>query len=245
MIQKTSSSIAGGGSRTAASDQVRAMVREFEEQIVLGRIRPRERLVEDDLIDALGAKRHVIRELLAELDRLGLVRRVPNRGSEVRDFSPKEIEDIYELRTLLECEAARRIPSPAPAELVWALKEIQGEHDHAVATGDLGHAFRANRAFHSTLFAACGNAALAEAIEENARRVHGVRFYSLADPRLLERARLEHWAMIHALESGQRNELVSLCQQHLPPSRAAYVAANPAVSRLLAPDNPKGESESQ
>ncbi len=239
MIENALSQIAERTHRETAAAQVRAMVREFEEEIVLGRIRPRERLIEDDLMRALGAKRHVVREVLAELDRLGLIRRIPNRGAEVRDFARKEIEDIYELRALLECEAARRIPSPAPAELLVALKDIQNEHDRAVIAQDLCQAFRTNQAFHTILFAACGNTALNESIEDLARRVHGVRFYGLTDPRLLEAARLEHWAMIHALERGERDALVSLCRNHLPPSRAAYLQAHPSVSELSAPSSLK------
>jgi len=146
---------------------------------------------------------------------------------------------------LLECEAARRIPDPAPKALIWELKEIQGEHDLAVSTANLGHAFRANRAFHTTLFSACGNVALADAIEENARRVHGVRFYSLADPHLREASREQHWAMIDALENGQRDKLIKLCRDHLPASRDAYFVANPAGSRLFALNNPKSGSTSQ
>src|SRR5690606_4222357 len=82
-----------------------AAVRVLEEDIVLGSLHPRERLIEDDLIRRFGFKRHVAREVLAELARRGLVERRKNVGCEVRAFSPQEVAELYQLRELLEAEA--------------------------------------------------------------------------------------------------------------------------------------------
>ncbi len=216
--------------RPSPAALVQRIVLELEERIVLGRFRPRQRLVEDDLMALWDAKRHTVREALAEVERMGLVRRTPNKGAEVRDFSTREIEDIYALRILLEGAAAERIVDAAPEDLPEQLRTIQALHDAAVHSGDLHAAFRANQTFHTALFAACGNLALAEAIEEQARRVHGVRFHSLLSPKLLEHARCEHWAMIQAVEARDREALVSLCREHLPPSREAYARAHPPIA---------------
>src|SRR3546814_1095337 len=82
-------------------------VRVLEEDIVLGSLHPRERLIEDDLIRRFGFKRHAAREVLAELARRGLVERRKNFGCEVRAFAPQEVAELYHLRELLEAEAAR------------------------------------------------------------------------------------------------------------------------------------------
>ena len=66
---------------------------------------------------------------------------------------------------------------------------------------------------------------LGQAIEEYARRTHPIRFGSLASPGYRERARQEHWAMIHALRDGDRDALMALCRDHLLPSRDAYLAS--------------------
>src|SRR3546814_9227815 len=79
-------------------------VRVLEEDIVLGSLHPRERLIEDDLIRRFGFKRHAAREVLAELARRGLVERRKNFGSEVRAFEPQEVAELYQLRELLEAE---------------------------------------------------------------------------------------------------------------------------------------------
>jgi len=203
-----------------------AAVRVLEEDIVLGSLHPRERLIEDDLIRRFGFKRHVAREVLAELARRGLVERRKNVGCEVRAFSPQEVAELYQLRELLEAEAARILPCPLPAAALRQLIDIQREHDRAVADADPRAVFHTNQRFHETLFGFCQNGVLQKAIHEYARQTHAIRFSSLVDASYRERARQEHWAIIEALREARRDDLVRLCRAHLAPSRDAYLAVN-------------------
>ena len=207
------------------TDRVRSIAAALEEEIVLGWLMPRERLVEEELAERLGVKRHVVREALAELERVGLVERIPNRGAVVRLLDPVEVRQIYSVREALETLAAEQIPLPAPPELLARLDAIQQLHGTAIASGDARAAFRANMAFHEALFGACGNPHLVELIQGMAQKVHGARSITAASPEHLALAREEHLAMIAALAAGDRPRLVALCRQHLGPSRDAYIAA--------------------
>jgi DNA-binding GntR family transcriptional regulator len=204
------------------SQSLQQVTERLEEDIVFGRRRPRERLVEEDLVAQFGAKKHVIRQALVELERMGLVERKRNKGAMVRDYTPRDVEQIFAVRELLEAEAARQIPLPAPPEVVAELKALFEVHSAATEAGDLRTAFRSNIRFHQCLFRACGNAYLAEAIDAAAFRAHGVRFYSLAKPDLLRQARDDHAGMIECLASGDRQRLVELCVRHLKPTVKAY-----------------------
>src|SRR4051794_17053781 len=66
------------------------MVRKLEEDIVLGRRHPRERLVEQDLCADFDTHRGDVRLALFELEKMGIVERIPNRGAIVRDLKPRE-----------------------------------------------------------------------------------------------------------------------------------------------------------
>uniref|UniRef100_UPI003F708212 GntR family transcriptional regulator n=1 Tax=Elioraea sp. TaxID=2185103 RepID=UPI003F708212 len=90
------------------------LVGRITEDILFGRLLPRERLVEDDLVARFGATRHAVRAALQTLAREGLAVHHRNRGAQVRSFTPAEVEEITEVRELLHAEAARRIPLPAP-----------------------------------------------------------------------------------------------------------------------------------
>jgi DNA-binding GntR family transcriptional regulator len=202
------------------------LVTMLEEDIVFGRLHPRERLVEDELMERFGAKRHAVREALATLDRMGLVERRRNVGALVRSFSAREVEELYAVRALLETEAVRLIKFPVPADHLEHLIAVQTQHDAAVKSHDARKVFRSNLAFHQALFGLTGNETLRRAIAEYARQAHPIRFASLVSPDYRERARGEHWQMIEALRLGDRKALVALCAAHLLPSRDAYLSAN-------------------
>ncbi|KQU51595.1 GntR family transcriptional regulator [Bosea sp. Leaf344] len=209
----------------ANAERMRAVAGTIEEEIVLGWLLPRERLIEEDLAARFGVKRHLVREALAELERVGLVERIPNRGAAVKLLEPEAVRQIYSVREALETLAAEQIRLPAAPEVLAALREIQQRHADAVAAGDARAAFRANMAFHEALFAACGNRHLLELIQMMAQKVHGARSFTAASPEHLALARDEHFAMIAALDAADRPRLVALCRAHLAPSRDAYIAA--------------------
>jgi len=217
----------GTGNQTpmTASNGLDGAISRLEEDIVFGRRRPRERLIEEDLVAQFGAKKHVVRQALAELERMGLVERKRNKGACVRDYSPEDVQQIFAVREILEAEAARQIPLPAPKSLTDSLRAIYREHSQAVDADDLARAFRVNIRFHQTLFGACGNPYLVEAINTFAFKSHAVRSYSLAKPELLHNARNEHAAMIEAIKQGGRERLVELCIAHLKPPVKAYIDA--------------------
>ncbi|HQS07454.1 MAG TPA: GntR family transcriptional regulator [Xanthobacteraceae bacterium] len=208
-----------------------AMVAALEEDIVLGRLHPRERLIEEDLIARFGATRHLARQALIELDRMGLIERIPNRGAQVRSYTVEEVEQLYVLRGLLEAEAARLIALPMPADDLAELKALQVTHDTAIAAGEVAAIFRANLAFHRKLFSCCRNVFLSDAITAAAQRAHGIRFLVLTAPHEREAARQEHHAMIAAIEALDSDLLVQLCRNHLPASKAAYLRAFGQVPR--------------
>lgn len=202
---------------------VRQAVEALEEDIVFGYLHPRERLVEDDLRERFGLKRHVVRMVLQELEQMGLIERKKNIGACVKSYSVKEVIDLYTVREILECSCARQIKLPVTAEQLEALMAVQREHDRAVATSDLRSAFRANIAFHKTLFALSDNSVLNEMIEIAAQRAHTIRSLSMVYQHLLEKARLDHWAMTEAIRECDQERLVALCRDHLLPSRNAYL----------------------
>lgn len=202
-----------------------AVIESLEEDIVFGRLHPRERLVEDELINRFGIKRHIARAALESLEHLGLVERRKNVGAFVRAFSPRQVKELYQVRAALEKEAARCIPFPVPAERLEALITIQQQHDAAVAAGQARQIFRLNLLFHRQLFQLTDNETLIQAIDEYARQTHAIRFLSLLSPAYREQARAEHWHIIEALRAGDRKRLVRLCGAHLLPSRDAYLSA--------------------
>jgi DNA-binding GntR family transcriptional regulator len=197
----------------------------LEEDIVLGRRHPRERLVEQDLCDRFNTHRGDVRLALFELEKKGIVQRIPNRGAMVRDLTPRDVMDIYAVREELEVMAARILPFPMAAADLAKLEEIAKSHSAAIDSDDMLTVFYANLHFHQTLFGLCGNACLIETIRQLEQKVYGIRFYANAFPEALDRARRDHLDMVEALRAGRRDDLIALTRRHLKPSPQAYIRA--------------------
>jgi DNA-binding GntR family transcriptional regulator len=211
--------------RVGAPTRAGLIAASLEEDIVLGRRHPRERLIEQDLCDRFSTHRGDVRLALFELEKKGLIERIPNRGAMVRDLTPKEVKEIYAVREELEVMAARILPFPVSAANLAKLDEMQKKHSAAVDAGDMLTVFYANLHFHQTLFGLCGNACLIETIERLAQKVYGIRSYANAFPEALNQVRRDHIAMIDALRGSRRKELIELTRRHLQPSRDAYIRA--------------------
>jgi len=201
------------------------IARSIEEDIVLGRRLPRERLIEQDLCDRFDTHRGDVRLALFELEKKGLIERIPNRGAMVRGLTPQEVLEIYAVREELEVMAVRIIPFPVAAGDIGRLEKLQRQHTAAIGSGDLLTMFYSNLRFHQVLFGLCGNSCLIETIDLLAQKVYGIRSYANAFPQSLERARLDHVEMIKALRRSRRDELISLTRRHLKPSPEAYIKA--------------------
>src|SRR6266851_6460450 len=117
--------------------QLAKLVKAIKFDIIFGRLRPRERLIEDELVEHFGVSRHVVRAAFVELERLGIVVRRPNRGAVVRDHSVREIDDLYDMLAHLLKEAAMRMPMPPSRDVIADLDSLHKNYCEAVAREDL------------------------------------------------------------------------------------------------------------
>ncbi len=212
-----------------------AVVEGLQLDIIRGALAPREHLVEDELMRRFGASRYAVRRALEELQSLGLATRAENRGTRIRGYSPNEVQDLYDLRELLETGAALRIPMPVAPALVTALTRVQKQHDSASRKGDLFRAFTLNEEFHCTLFGACPNELLRKTIAQHSLQVQPVRMRFFHDERRRREAGEEHWEMIDAVKAGDGKALARICGRHLSLSKAAYLKTHAlsAVPRIV------------
>jgi DNA-binding GntR family transcriptional regulator len=199
--------------------------------IISGGLQPREHLVEDEVMRRFGASRYAVRRAFEELQSLGLATRTENRGTRIRGYTPDEVADLYDMRELLETGAVLRIPVPVATELIDELVRIQKQHDTAARRKDLYRLHTANDEFHRTLFGACPNALLTEAIANYSLQVQPVRMRFVHDERRRVQAGQEHWEMIDALKADDLKALARACGRHLSLSKAAYLKVHGLVRR--------------
>ncbi len=196
----------------------------IEDDIIFGVLLPGTRLTEDGLMARFGVTRHAIRQALVELEHTGIVRREHNLGATVRQYSPREVMEIYAVRELLQREAALLIPYPAPAGLADTLIELNDRFRKAQEAMDLHFMHEANDAFHLTLLGACGNDYLLGSIRHYMNLSLPMRAKSLSDEAAFQTSEGQHQIMIRLLERGDRWVLAQLCGDHVQPSKQAYLS---------------------
>lgn len=217
------------------AEQVSRIVQSIKQDIIFGRLRPRERLIEEDITAQFDASRHIVRAAMNELEQLGLVTRRPNKGVTVRDFTVEEVEQIYEIRAFLQTEAAHQVPMPAPGALISALEEIHADYCRAHDNGELSRVCSLNNKFHRAIWGSCRNQYLAKLIDRVWTETLGIRCYGIGDPVLLALARREHGEMIEALRKGDRETFLRLTVDHMQPSLEAYKRAHGGWSKEKRP----------
>jgi DNA-binding GntR family transcriptional regulator len=207
--------------RTGVSSAV--VLRKLENAILSGYFKPRERLVERDLLAHFNVSRTVIREVLKMLEGKGLIKIIPYRGAVVVDLTAEEVEQLYFLRTKLEFIAAGLVIEHITQQEIQYLRKrrMELEKHQRERTEQM---IEKDNEFHRVLFRASGNGYLNEMIDYLGRKAHIVKFNAWSLPDRIEQSILEHRAIIEALEQRDRDALEKLVVDHLLISKESYLS---------------------
>ena len=208
-----------GGADGAAMQIARAL----EQDIVLGRLRPGEKLREEELAERFGASRHHVREGLARLERIGIVIKERNRGVSVRRFTADEVRQIYEIREIVQRQAALKIRLPVDPATVARLTAVNDRYEAAVAAGDFQAIHQQNDLFHTELFRLCGNDLLLQLVKHYMDLTYAIRGAAFGDPENLETSRRHHRIMLELLTGTDPWALAQICIDHIQPTKALYL----------------------
>jgi DNA-binding GntR family transcriptional regulator len=197
--------------------------REIEDAILSGQFKPRERLVEMDLIERFGVSRTVIREALKRLEAKGLIRTAPYRGAVVADLTVEEIEEIYFLRAELEKIAARLVLKHITPAEIQQLKKLSKEVERHLRS-KTHQMIEVDSEFHRTMFKVCRNSYLYDMIDYLRTKAHIVRYNAWSLPHRIEQSILEHREMIRAIEDRNLSQFERLILRHLTFSKNSYLS---------------------
>ena len=195
--------------------------------IVGGELPPGQHMVETDLARQLGVSRQPIREALHRMEAEGWVDLRPSQGAFVHVPTDSEVDELLDVRALLEAETARlaaaggraRSPQARSAQLT-RLREICREGEAAAEADDFGAAVAANNAFHAEIAVIGGNGTLAELADIVGRRVQW--YYRMVAPARGHGSWTEHAELIDAIEAGDPEKAQALARKHTERTRQAY-----------------------
>lgn len=194
-----------------------------------GRLAPGARLTQDELATQLGVSRQPVMSALAALHREGFAIERGKRGLEVAPVDRARFDAIYELRSALEPLVARLAARRAGPAQRAQLAGLVGEGREVAARGDAGAAIRADVAFHSALYEACGNPLIVATMQSNWQHLRRSMGEVLRRPHFAEQVWREHAAIADAVAAGDAERAGRLMQQHVS-------SAHDRVGRELARD---------
>ena len=193
-------------------------------QIVSGRVAPGTIYSVPGLAAELGTSTTPVREALLELSRAGLLSPLRNRGFQVEHTSQQDLENLFDLRVLLERHALVEVATQGLADTA-PLVELAEAVGDAVEKNDVPLYIETDRKFHEALVARAKNPLLTRMIMR--LRDH-MRLYGIdsAEGRKRQLASVgEHFRMIELGVAGDAEAIAALIEKHILEWKPLFVAA--------------------
>lgn len=211
--------------RTQAARVLRA-------RIITGQMTPGELYAIGPLAAELGVSVTPIREALLDLANEGLGKMHRNRGFSVNVLSDHDLDEIVELRRMLEVPAVRRITEMRLLCNQAELRELAATTEKCAVDGDWVGFVETDRAFHLALLRNLGNERLLRFVESlrDQSRLYGLD--RIAGTKGLIESTHEHERILAAMSSGRADEAASLMDQHLNHTRGIWAGRAEATSQL-------------
>lgn len=176
-------------------------------------LEPGEKINEASLAERLGVSRTPLREALHSLEYEGIVRAEPGRGYFVRSFSAKELADLFEVLSLLECRALRLSGRLTPS-VVASLREINGRAAAAIEAGELEDAVVAASEWHRTLVSGCPNAQLLRLIDGERQRLYRYGYLHVREKGYPGGVVEAHEDLLDVLSEGDPESTAEALEEH-------------------------------
>ena len=199
------------------------LLTKLERMILIGEIKPRERLVEADLAQRLGVSRARIRDAIKLLQAKGLVKVVPYKGAMVAELTREEVEEIFFVRVALEKLCYQVVMENFKPEHAKRLSELAARMEQADEDDRFGRMITANSEFHEYIYELCGNNTLVQMLQQLKARFYIFNTLAWSIPEALEATHREHWELIRAFENHDLEALNQLAEKHFGYSKDLYL----------------------
>ena len=166
--------------RVAIETVQKQAVEKLRAGILAGVFRPGDKLVEADLCRRLGISRPSVREALRSLEAEGLVLIVPNRGPQIPILTWQQAEEIYQVRALLEGEAAALCAKRATPAHIEGMRAALSEFEKAVKRGDSARRLSATAEFYRFMQLGGGNSLIDALLQRLLARINFLRAQSMS-----------------------------------------------------------------
>ena len=174
-----------------------------------------QKLNEVTLAKALEISRTPIREALKQLELEGLVQSIPNKGVYVIGFSPRDIDDMFEIRLALEGLAIQLAIERMDDEHLKVIKEVYTTMEFYTQMDDAEKVSELNIQFHNSIYQATQSKYFAQLLKDINYYVSVTSRHSILRPQRLDTAIVEHKAILDAIIAKDRTLAKKMIKRHI------------------------------
>lgn len=187
----------------------------LREAILEGKLKPGDRLMEIQLSNQLGVSRTPIREAIRMLEKEGLAITIPRKGAQVAKLSEKDMEDVLEIRNVLDELAVSTACDRMEDDELMALKAAKESFEIAVKKKDTTAIAEADVAFHDVIYQACKNPKLENILNNLREQMYRYRLEYVKDESVYKNLVEEHNALYEGFVKKNKELLITITNKHL------------------------------
>lgn len=184
-------------------------------EITSGAFAPGDRIIQEQIAQALGVSRQPVQQALVLLRNQGVLQDAPGRGLLVAPLDPDHVRHMYDIRAMIEGLAARRAAELGAERAAKSGPALIDAGRKAVAAGSVLKMIAADMKFHEFIYALSGNPLIGPLLETHltyTQRVMGEVLIRDEKPRDIWD---QHEAILKAIVKGDGDRAESLVRAHL------------------------------
>ncbi|WP_027626114.1 GntR family transcriptional regulator [Clostridium lundense] len=188
------------------------------------KLKPGDRLVENNIAKSMGVSRTPVREALRQLEIEGLAINIARKGTLVKGISKKDAVEIYEIREVLEGLAVRNACLNISRIEILRLKEIINEMRTCIDNNDNESYIKSHNEYNEIILNASKNKRLIVNLKSIYEYLKSMRKVSLSYKIRREKALLEHSNIVEAIAKGDEALAERLSREHVVNAKNAFIA---------------------
>jgi DNA-binding GntR family transcriptional regulator len=200
----------------------------LRQAIIIGELKPGERLMEVSLAEKMGVSRTPVREAIRKLELEGLVNMLPRKGAHVADLSVKDIMDVLEVRATLDGLATALSAARVTDDELEELKRVNAQFSVFVEKDNLQGSIKKDVEFHDIIYRSSRNIKLIQLLNNLREQVQRFRIIFLKDYGSAKELIREHKEIYDAISSRDVDAARQAAQEHIKKQEEAIVKSQKA-----------------
>lgn len=197
----------------------------LREAIILGELKPGQRLMEVQLAEKMGVSRTPVREAIRKLELEGLVDMIPRKGAHVAELSIKDIMDVLEVRASLDGLAASLASERITDDELKELKHINDQFASYIEKENLNGSIKKDVEFHDIIYRASRNDKLISILNNLREQVQRFRVIYIKDYSSPKNLIKEHGDILETLSNRDTDSARNSAKSHILNQEASILSS--------------------